>query len=108
MAEKFSVAEAIKQRRTIYQLNNTSPISDSRLKEILDDIVLHTPSAFNSQTTRLVVLVKKDHEKFWDVVGDILKAIVPEGQWEHTSQRIQGFRNGYGTVSDCLWKDDLV
>jgi predicted oxidoreductase (fatty acid repression mutant protein) len=35
-------------------------------------------------------------------VRDILKAIVPEAQWEHTGSRIEGFRAGYGTVSAVL------
>jgi predicted oxidoreductase (fatty acid repression mutant protein) len=49
-----------------------------------------------------VLLLKDEHDKFWDVVRDVLKAIVPEAQWEHTGSRIEGFRAGYGTVSTFL------
>lgn len=91
--------EAALNRRSIYQVQNKSPISDERIKEIVTEAIKHVPSTFNAQSTRLVVLVKDDHVKFWDVVLEILKAHVPEGQWEHTAQRVGGFRGAYGSVS---------
>ena len=82
-----------------YSLNKTSPISDSRIEEIARVAIKDVPSSFNSQSTRLVVLLKDQHDKFWDVTKEILKAIVPEDSWSHTEQRLNGFRAGYGTVS---------
>lgn len=46
----------------------------------------------------MVVLLKDQHDKFWDTTKDILKAIVPADSWEYTEKRISGFRAGYGTV----------
>jgi hypothetical protein len=86
-------------RRSIYQLNKTSPIDEKKLEEILQSAIKHVPSSFNSQSARLVVLLKDEHDKFWDMVTGILKAHVPEDKWEHTGQRMNGFRNAYGTVS---------
>jgi predicted oxidoreductase (fatty acid repression mutant protein) len=99
MASKTNFLEAVANRRSIYALNKTSPISDARIEEIVTQLVKDVPSSFNSQSARLVLLLKDEHDKFWDVVRDILKAIVPEEQWEHTGNRIGGFRAGYGTVS---------
>lgn len=42
-----------------------------------------------------------------DIVRDILKAHVPEDKWEHTGTRIQGFKNGYGTVSSLSLPDRI-
>lgn len=97
--DKMTLKDAIVHRRTIYQLNKKAPIDEKRLESILNTAVLEVPSSFNSQSARLVVLLKDEHDKFWDVVRDILKAHVPEDKWEHTGQRIQGFKNAYGSVS---------
>lgn len=95
----MSFKDAIVNRRTIYQLTPKSPIPDSKIQQIVEAAVKHVPSSFNSQSARVVVLLKDEHKKFWGIVKDILKTIVPEDSWEHTAQRISGFENGYGTVS---------
>ena len=99
MSTTKSFAEAAKDRRTIYQLNNKAPISDKAIVDIAEKAVLHTPSAFNSQSTRLVVLLNGDHEKFWDFVLEVLKPLTPEDKFASTEQRISGFRAAKGTVS---------
>ncbi|GAB7331414.1 hypothetical protein MBLNU13_g02836t1 [Cladosporium sp. NU13] len=98
MASSTSFLEAVANRRSIYALNKNSPVSDARIEEIVTQIVKDVPSSFNSQSARLVLLLKDEHDKFWDIVRDVLKAIVPEAQWEHTGNRIAGFRAGYGTI----------
>ena len=100
MSAQKSFIDAVKERRTYYQLNKESPISDKQITEIAEKAILHVPSSFNSQSTRLVVLLNKDHDQFWDFVLDVLKPMVPEDQFSGTSQRIGGFKAGYGTV--CL------
>lgn len=111
-----NVLEAIKERRTYYQLNKEAPISDSKIKELTEQALLHVPSSFNSQSTRIVVLLNKDHEQFWDYVIEVLKPLTPEGSFDGTKQKINGFRAAYGTVSDSCalsvswvwWCDDAV
>jgi len=96
--DSISFKDAVQDRRSIYTLNKNSPIPDSRIKEILNAAINNVPSSFNSQSSRLVVLFKDEHDKFWDFVKDILKAQVPEEKWEPTGARIQGFRDAYGSV----------
>lgn len=98
MAATKPFLDAVKDRRTIYQLNNTSPISDERIQEIVNDVVLSVPSSYNSQSARIVVLLKKEHEKFWDITKDVLKPQVPAEQFPSTEARLNGFKAGYGTV----------
>jgi len=90
--------EEIKQRRTYYNITNKSPVSDERVEEIIKEIVLHVPSSFNSQSSRVVVLFKKDHEKLWDFTAEVLKPIVPAEQWATTEKKLASFKAGYGTV----------
>ncbi|MFC5472153.1 nitroreductase family protein [Cohnella suwonensis] len=89
---------AIKNRRTIYALGKESTISDSRIQEIVEEAVKHTPSAFNSQSSRLVVLFGEQHDKLWNITTDVLKAIVPPDQFQSTQDKMNGFRAGHGTV----------
>jgi predicted oxidoreductase (fatty acid repression mutant protein) len=89
---------AVSERRSIYTISKESPITDDRIQEIIRDAVKNTPSAFNSQSTRLVLLLGQQHDKLWDITTQVLKAIVPENQFESTQQKMNGFRSGYGTV----------
>ncbi|PCH35754.1 Nitroreductase [Wolfiporia cocos MD-104 SS10] len=90
--------DALKTRRTYYNITPKSPIPDERIEEIVKEVVLHTPSSFNSQSSRAVVLLKKEHEKLWDIVAEVLKPVVPEAQWPTTEKKLQGFKSGYGSV----------
>jgi uncharacterized protein len=51
--------DTIRARRTTYALKNTSPIPDARIEDIIKHTILHTPTAFNTQSTRVIVLLKK-------------------------------------------------
>ena len=90
--------DTMEKRRTYYQLNSSSPISDSRIQEIIKHAILHVPSSFNSQTERVMLLFKSEHEKLWDITKEILKPIVPPEQFSATEQKLKGFRAGYATV----------
>lgn len=66
--------------------------------ELVQEAVKHTPSSFNSQSARLVVLLGGNHDKFWDLTTNTLRAIVPADQFEPTEQKMGAFKSGYGTV----------
>ncbi|KAL8999519.1 MAG: hypothetical protein Q9188_005869 [Gyalolechia gomerana] len=89
---------AIKDRRTYYALESSSPIPDSRIQEIVKDAILHVPSAFNSQTTRAVLLLNEEHKKMWDLVVEVYKQQLPEDKFNRANQRFPMFRAAYGTI----------
>ncbi|KAI8960559.1 Nitroreductase [Daldinia sp. FL1419] len=93
-----SFLDLIKNRRTYYALNKELPISKERIQEIVKQAIFEVPSSFNSQSNRVVVLFGADHDKLWDITSEILKTIVPAEAWEHTAQRMNGFKAGAGTV----------
>ena len=72
-----SFSEALKHRRTYYSITNQSPIPDQEIECIVNMTVRHVPSAFNSQSTRVVLLLGESHKKLWQIVKDALKKIVP-------------------------------
>lgn len=89
---------AVKNRRTIYAITKESPVSDEHIAEIVREAVKHSPSAFNSQSSRAVVLIGAHHDRLWDETREILRKIVPAEAFAKTDEKITSFRNGYGTV----------
>ncbi len=89
---------AIKERRSYYGINKEIQVSDEKIKEIVEFAVKHTPSAFNSQTTRVVVLTGAAHDKLWDITTQELKKAVGERDFTSTQQKMDSFKAGYGTV----------
>ena len=81
-----TLQQAAETRRSIYALNKNLPVSNEEISEIVKHAVLHTPSSFNSQSTRVVVLFGEEHGKVWQFVEDALRAIVPAEQFEPTAQ----------------------
>lgn len=105
MARNFK--ETIKHRRTYYAISNASPISDKEIQEIVEYAVLHVPSAFNSQSTRVVLLLGENHLKLWSIVKETLRKIVPEKNFKATEDKIDGsFAAGYGTI--LYFEDEAV
>lgn len=90
--------EVLEHRRTIYAISKESTISDERLKEIIEFAVKNTPSAFNSQSARVIVLLGENHDKVWNIAKEELRKIVPKESFEGTEKKIDSFKNGYGTI----------
>ncbi len=97
---------AVKDRRTYYGISKESTVSDDRIQEIINDAVKHTPSAFNSQSGRVIVLLGQNHDKLWDLTKEELGKIVPAENFSSTEQKINSFKSGYGTV--LFFEDQTV
>lgn len=93
-----SFYSAVQSRRSIYGINGEKVISDERIQEVVKLAVKHTPTAFNSQTGRVVVLLGNQNKKFWGLTFETLIKGLAEEKVLSTQQRINGFANGYGTV----------
>jgi predicted oxidoreductase (fatty acid repression mutant protein) len=96
----------IKNRRTYYPLNKELTIPPSRIQEIVKEALQHVPSSFNSQSNRVVVLFGAEHDKFWDITTETLKAIVPAEQWESTAGRMAMFKAAAGSI--LFFEDQTV
>lgn len=99
--------EALKQRRSYYAINNQSPISDEEIEQIINFAVTHVPSAFNSQSTRIVLLLGDEHIKLWEIVKEAVRKIVTPETFESTESKINNcFQSGYGTI--LFFEDQYV
>ncbi|WML33643.1 nitroreductase family protein [Clostridium sp. OS1-26] len=104
MAKDFYTAVA--DRRTFYGISKEAVVSDERIKEIIEHAVKHTPSSFNSQSARVVLLLGEHHNKLWDTTKEALRKIVPADNFSSTENKINSFRNGYGTI--LFFEDNSV
>lgn len=95
---KQNFIDAVKARRTYYGISKDTVVSDDRIKEIIEDAVKYTPSSFNSQSARVVLLLDKEHDKFWDITMESLRKVVPAEAFSATEEKINAFKSGYGTV----------
>ncbi|CAM3348025.1 nitroreductase family protein [Paenibacillus sp. FSL F4-0087] len=94
-----SFFEALKNRRSYYGISKESTISDAKIQEIVEEAVKYTPTSFNSQTSRAVVLLGEQHDKLWNHTEEILREVVGnEEAFKSTAEKMAGFRSGYGTV----------
>lgn len=94
----MSFLDHIKQRRTIYAVGKNVALTPEQIESVIKEAVNHSPSAFNSQTSRIVTLFGESHLQFWNIVRETLRKIVPEAAFEGTNTKINSFAAGYGTV----------
>jgi len=80
-----SFKEALKVRRTFYQIENKSTLSDKEIRDLLTG---------------------KAHEKLWNIVKNVLRKRVPDEAFGKTEEKIDGcFACGYGTI---LYFEDMA
>ena len=94
----MSFLDHIKQRRTIYAVGKNVALTPEKIESVIKEAVNHSPSAFNSQTSRIVTLFGESHLQLWNIVRETLRKIVPEAAFEGTNTKINSFAAGYGTV----------
>jgi predicted oxidoreductase (fatty acid repression mutant protein) len=94
----MSFLDQIKQRRTIYAIGKNVSKDQSAIEQIIQDAVRHSPSAFNSQTSRVVTLYGASHTKFWNMVREALRKVVPAEAFANTDAKINSFEAGLGTA----------
>ena len=85
-------------RRSNYSLGNHPDLSQAEINALIADAVMYTPSAFNSQSARVVTLYGDEHHKFWNLTLQALKALTPAEKFKSTEQKISSFAAGCGTV----------
>ena len=95
---KKEFTDVLKARRTHYALNKEIQVSDEAIQSLLEDAVLHTPSAFNSQSARVVLLLNGKHDTLWSITREALRKIVPAESFKPTDDKINAFAAAYGTV----------
>lgn len=89
---------ALKKRRSIYALGDNLPQSTEEIFSLVKEIVKESPTSFNSQTQRVVLLTGAAHKKLWEITEAALKKVTPAEAFSNTQAKLQGFANGAGTI----------
>ncbi|WP_448951905.1 nitroreductase family protein [Labrys neptuniae] len=93
-----SFIDHVKTRRTQYALNKDLPKSREEVAALIQDVIKHVPSSFNSQSSRAVILFGEQSDKFWHLTKEILRKIVPADSFASTEAKMDAFAAGAGTV----------
>ncbi|OLN22151.1 nitroreductase [Domibacillus antri] len=98
ISTKADFYTAVENRRSHYVISKDFVASDEKIQEIVEFAVKHIPTAFNSQTGRVVILLGEQHDKLWDLTTETLRAVVPADSFASTQEKMDLFKAGYGTV----------
>ncbi|KAM0437904.1 hypothetical protein ACHAPT_002269 [Fusarium lateritium] len=92
---------AAKHRRTVYGLKGTSAVSDSRVEEILQQVLSFAPSSYNTQPVRITLVTGEKHKQFWDTIIAAAEPILKgagEEVWNTMNGLFQAHKGAYGSV----------
>ena len=64
------LVELNKKRHSIYALGENLPLTQNEVYELVTDTIQSSPTAFNSQTVRAVVLFGEKSNRVWDIVEE--------------------------------------
>ena len=90
--------QAIQNRRSCYALTGQCPINAGNIEHLVRECVKQAPSAFNSQSARVLVLFGEEHHAFWKLTEQELYAIIPADKFASTRQKIASFDAAFGTI----------
>ncbi|TGA97769.1 nitroreductase family protein [Sporolactobacillus shoreae] len=100
--------DGMKKRRTIYALDKDIKSSKEEIVATIEEAVKNAPSAFNSQSARVVVLFGAESDKLWGEGGiaeQAIRKVLPEGQsFDSTAKKLASFNAGVGTI---LYFEDM-
>lgn len=85
-------------RRTIYQLGKSLPVDEERVVEIIKEAIRQAPSAFNSQSSRALILLGNEHDRFWELVREQLRKVIPAESFHATADKLASFAAAAGSV----------
>jgi predicted oxidoreductase (fatty acid repression mutant protein) len=91
--------DALKRRRTQYALGRNVSLSHEAITSLIQEAIKHSPSSFNSQSSRALILFGEQSNKVWEMVKDALRKQLPAEAYANSEKKINGsFATGVGTV----------
>lgn len=87
------------QRRSIYALGQNIDLTEAEVSELIFKTVKETPSAFNGQGSRVVILFGEANDTLWnDITASALKPLTPAEYFPNTQAKLASFAGGVGTI----------
>ncbi|BEI83785.1 hypothetical protein CcaverHIS002_0403890 [Cutaneotrichosporon cavernicola] len=95
----MSFADAIEARRSYYNITNESTLTNEQLEQLVADAIKYTPSSFNSQTSRAVLVTGEKNKALWNAVWEAHKANLKEEEIPVYEDKFKNsYSAGYGTI----------
>ena len=85
------ILESLKERRSYYDINKNLPVEEGKVFDLVEQATELVPDAFNMKSSRVIVAVGAKHNQLWDNIYDVFQGKVPR-------EKIDSFKNGYGTI----------
>lgn len=92
--------DTLKFRHSYYDLTNGSPLTSDKLIKFIEECIYYHPSAFNVQSTRMVLLLNKNVFKIWNHVLDL----IPNNFPKLLIKELKNCREAYASI---LFFDDM-
>ena len=93
-----AVIQSLRKRRSQYSLGRQVKQSPAEIEALIKEAIRLSPSSFNSQSSRAVILFGAQSERFWELVGESLRPLVPADAFDATEKKLASFAAGVGTV----------
>lgn len=90
--------EIFRKRRTQYALGKNLPMGNEEVIALIKEAVRLAPSSFNSQSSRVVILLGEQSERLWELTREALRPMVPADAFVNTEKKLASFAAGAGTV----------
>ncbi|WP_334150708.1 nitroreductase family protein [Hyphomicrobium sp.] len=90
--------ELLTKRRTQYALGRNLNLTEDAIDQLIRDGIRNSPSPFNSQSSRAIILFGDESQKFWNIVKDEVRPLVAPDMLEGSMTKISSFAAGVGTI----------
>ncbi len=102
----MSFTQLLETRRSIYHLGKNVEMTPDAIEALVKKVLRESPSSFNSQSSRALVLLGEEHQRVWDIAKEILRQMVPAEAFTATETKLNSFAAGFGTV--LFFEDQAV
>ncbi|OJU12172.1 MAG: nitroreductase [Clostridiales bacterium 43-6] len=96
----MKILESLKERRTYYDINRDLPVEEVKVFDLVEKATELVPDAFNMKSSRVIVATGEKQDQLWDNIYDVFEGKVPR-------EKIDSFKNGYGTIL-YFYDEDIV
>ena len=86
------------KRRSTYVTGKNTDLSQEEISRAIREAAKNVPTAFNSQTSRLVVVFDDANERVWKEIYNVQKDVLDEATWGMMGPVIEGAGQGVGTI----------
>ena len=94
---KTDILELYAKRHSFYDINNNIT-NETAITDIIKTTLKLYPSSFNAQEARIVLFLRNNHKKFWNITENKLISISPSEKHNNIKERISSFSKGFGTI----------